>query len=187
LLRERRREDVPDLRQSGKGVAPIAALEKGMQMPKEVHYFLFFREEIQQALLDYHALLDGDNRVGFAEALDLSEKGGAGVSARLLVREASGNAARELLFAPPDVLAATIQYCRSRRIPLARRSEKILRAIGDQLVLASVLNLRLTRPRPETRRTGLPGSPPGRSDQAPRAFGRHKSPIPFGKRAEMIE
>lgn len=156
-------------------------------MPKEVHYFLFFREEVQQALLDYHALLDGEHRTGFADALDLSDKGGTGVSARLLVREASGGPARELLFAPPDVLAATIQYCRSRRIPLARRSEKILRAIGDQLVLASVLNLRLTRPRAETRRRGFPGAPPGRPDDAPRAFGRHKSPIPFGKRAEIIE
>lgn len=172
---------------SEKGVAPIAALDKGMQMPKEVHYFLFFREEVQQALLDYHALLDGEIRVGLAEALDLSDKGGTGVSARLLAREASSNAVRELLFAPPDVLAATIQYCRSRRIPLARRSEKILRAIGDQLVLASVLNLRLTRPRPETRRRGFLGSPPGSSDAASRAFGRHKSPIPFGKRPEMIE
>src|ERR1700730_13753081 len=144
-------------------------------MPKEVHYFLFFREEIQQALLDHHALLNSDVRVAYPEALALSEKDGSGVSARLTVRGSSGNDSRELLFAPPEVLAATIQSCRTRRIPLARRSEKIVRAVGDQLVLASVINLRMTWPKPDARKRSFQTTPLRRASQTPRVFGRQKS------------
>jgi hypothetical protein len=166
-----------------RAIPSVDTLRKVTQMPKEVHYFLFFREEVQQALLDHHALLNADVRAAHADSLALSEKGGSGVSARLTVRESTGGAARELLFAPPDVLAATIQYCRSRRIPLARRSEKIVKAVGDQLVLASVINLRMTRPKSETRKRAFQSGRHAQPLQTARTFGRQKSQIAGDDRA----
>jgi hypothetical protein len=124
-------------------------------MPKEVHYFLFSVDEVKQALLDYYTLGNPASRIAYADGLQLFGTEQIGVGAKLILPGTASARPSELAFTPKEVLEAIIQYCRSRRIPLARRAEKSIRAIGDQLALASIANVSLrkrkgegTKPRP---------------------------------------
>ena len=123
-------------------------------MPKEVHYFLFSADEVKQALLDYYTLSNPASRIAYADGLQLCDTEQVGVSAKLMLPSTASARASELTFTAKDVLEAIIQYCRSRRIPLARRAEKSIRAIDDQLALAAIANVSLRKRKSE-------GSKPG--------------------------
>jgi len=122
---------------------------KVTHMPKEVHYFLFSADEVKQALLDYYTLGNPASRIAYADGLQLFGTEQIGVGAKLMLPGTASARPSELTFTPKEVLEAIIQYCRSRRIPLARRAEKTIRAIGDQLALASIANVSLRKPKGE--------------------------------------
>jgi hypothetical protein len=118
---------------------------KVTNMPKEVHYFLFSADEVKQALLDYYTLGNPASRIAYADGLQLFDTEQIGVGAKLILPSTVSARPSELTFTPADVLEAIIQYCRSRRIPLARRAEKSIHAIDDQIALASIANVSLRK------------------------------------------
>ena len=117
-------------------------------MTKEIHYFLFSKEEVFSALVDYQYSLARPLPKGSAATLRMIDRTD-GIEAVMQCRsEASPDEVTEFTFSSTDLLAAVILYCSKGRIPMAARANKRLELLGDQLALLTTMNL--DHPRPET-------------------------------------
>jgi hypothetical protein len=114
-------------------------------MPKEVHYFLFSREETISALFGYYWLMTPPPRADRGVSATLQRVDG-GISGVLKVESISSGKAEVVKFDPDQVLSALVLYCQERRIPLSARANKALEQFGDQIALLTTLNLGSARP-----------------------------------------
>jgi hypothetical protein len=114
-------------------------------MPKEVHYFLFSREETVNALFGYYWLMTPPPRADRGVSASL-QKGDMGITATLRVQSTATDKAEFVKFDSDQVLSALVLYCQERRIPLAARANKILEQFGQQIALLTTLNLGSARP-----------------------------------------
>src|SRR5918912_1034764 len=114
-------------------------------MPKEVHYFLFSREETINALFGYYWLMTPPPRADRGVSANL-QRGDNGITGVLKV-ESIGTGKTDLVkFDSDQVLSALVLYCQERRIPLAARANKLLEQFGEQVALMTTLNLGSARP-----------------------------------------
>jgi hypothetical protein len=122
-------------------------------MTKEIHYFLFSKEEVFSALVDYQYSLARPLPKGSTATLRMTERTD-GIEATVQCRsEGNPDEETELTFSSMDLLAAIILYCSKGRIPMAARANKRLELLGDQLALLTTMNLE--HPRPETHNNAI--------------------------------
>ena len=114
-------------------------------MPKEVHYFLFSREETVNALFGYYWLMTPPPRADRGVSASL-QKSDMGITATLRVQSTATDKTEFVKFDSDQVLSALVLYCQERRIPLAARANKILEQFGEQIALMTTLNLGNARP-----------------------------------------
>lgn len=114
-------------------------------MPKEVHYFLFSKEETINALFGYYWLMTPPPRADRGVSATL-QKGEGGISATLKVQALATGKSDVVKLDADQVLSALVLYCQERRIPLAARAHKILEQFGEQIALLTTLNLGQARP-----------------------------------------
>ena len=114
-------------------------------MPKEVHYFLFSREETVNALFGYYWLMTPPPRADRGVSANF-QKGDAGICAVLKVQATATDKTEFVKFDADQVLSALVLYCQERRIPLSARANKILEQFGEQIALLTTLNLGQARP-----------------------------------------
>ena len=110
-------------------------------MPKEIHYFLFTREEVFDALVRFQATRAERLPHDTVATVRLIEDH-QGVSA-MIVGNSKAKPNFSADFDNADILGALVLFCRNRRIPLATRASKRLELIGDQVALLTTLNVAL--------------------------------------------
>lgn len=113
-------------------------------MPKEIHYFLFTREEVFDALVRFQATR-AEKLPHDAVATIKLRADKTGVFA-MIVGKSKAKPSFSVDFADADILGALVLFCRSRRIPLATRASKRLELIGDQVALLTTMNLTAKAP-----------------------------------------
>ncbi len=113
-------------------------------MPKEIHYFLFTREEVFNALVRFQATRAEKLPHDAVATVKLREEKG-GVSA-MLVGKSKTKPGFSFEYENADIVGALVLYCRNRRIPLATRASKRLELVGDQIALLTTLNLTAKAP-----------------------------------------
>jgi hypothetical protein len=91
-------------------------------MPKEVHYFLFSREETVNALFGYYWLMTPPPRADRGVSASL-QKSDMGITATLRVQSTATDKTEFVKFDSDQVLSALVLYCQERRIPLAAREQ----------------------------------------------------------------
>lgn len=117
-------------------------------MPKEIHYFLFTREEVFDALVRFQATRAEKLPHDAVATIKLrSDK--HGVSA-MIVGQSKAKPGFSVDFDNADILGALVLFCRNRRIPLATRASKRLELVGDQIALLTTLNLAAKAPSTDT-------------------------------------
>src|SRR5689334_5186267 len=100
-------------------------------MTKEIHYFLFSKEEVFSALVDYQYSLAKPMPKGSTASLRMTERSD-GIEAVVQCRsDENPGEATEVSFSSTDLLAAIILYCSKGRIPMAARANKRLELLGD--------------------------------------------------------
>jgi hypothetical protein len=114
-------------------------------MPKEVHYFLFSREETINALFGYYWLMTPPPRADRGVSATLN-RGEHGITAVLKIDSIATGKGEFVKFDSDQVLSALVLYCQERRIPLSARANKLLEQFGDQIALLTTLNLGSARP-----------------------------------------
>lgn len=113
-------------------------------MPKEIHYFLFTREEVFDALVRFQATRAEKLPHDSVATIKLREDK-AGVSA-MIVGKSKAKPSFSFDFENADILGALVLFCRNRRIPLATRASKRLELVGDQVALLTTMNLTTKAP-----------------------------------------
>lgn len=113
-------------------------------MPKEIHYFLFGREEVFDALVRFQATRAEKLPHDAVATIRLREDKG-GVFA-MLVGKSKAKPSFSFEYENADILGALVLYCRNRRIPLATRASKRLELVGDQVALLTTMNLSAKAP-----------------------------------------
>jgi len=113
-------------------------------MPKEIHYFLFTREEVFDALVRFQATRAEKLPHDAVATIKLREDK-AGVSA-MIVGKSKAKPSFSFDFENADILGALVLFCRNRRIPLATRASKRLELVGDQVALLTTMNLTTKAP-----------------------------------------
>lgn len=113
-------------------------------MPKEIHYFLFTREEVFDALVRFQATRAEKLPHDAVATIKLREDK-AGVSA-MIVGKSKAKPSFSFDFENADILGALVLFCRNRRIPLATRASKRLELVGDQVALLTTMNLTAKAP-----------------------------------------
>ena len=113
-------------------------------MPKEIHYFLFTREEVFDALVRFQATRAEKLPHDAVATVKLREDK-AGISA-MLVGKSKIKPSFSFEYENADILGALVLYCRNRRIPLATRASKRLELVGEQIALLTTMNLTAKAP-----------------------------------------
>lgn len=117
-------------------------------MPKEIHYFLFAREEVFDALVRFQATRSEKLPPDSVATVKLrADKHGL---SGMIVGRSKAKPSFSVDFDNADILGALVLFCRNRRIPLATRASKRLELVGDQVALLTTLNLAAAGPSTET-------------------------------------
>jgi|JI10StandDraft_1071094.scaffolds.fasta_scaffold297663_2 hypothetical protein len=113
-------------------------------MPKEIHYFLFAREEVFDALVRFQATR-AEKLPHDAVATIKLRADKSGLFA-MIVGKSKAKPSFSVDFENADILGALVLFCRNRRIPLATRASKRLELVGDQVALLTTMNLTAKAP-----------------------------------------
>jgi len=105
-------------------------------MPSEVRHVFFTASEIKWALVKYLSLKKTPIRFEDILAIKIAEKPEIGVG--LKVENASYDVPKWMKFSKADVAGALLVYCRDKKIPIPRKSLKILNVDEGQLFMTMV-------------------------------------------------
>lgn len=108
-------------------------------MPKEVHYYLFSRDELHVALTLYQHARGEKIPPDAVPGVRLSG-GPGGPSATLALADGDGAPRQVFDYDQDQLLGAVVLFCKAQRIPLAVRANKRVELAGDGLALVATLN-----------------------------------------------
>jgi hypothetical protein len=101
-----------------------------------MRHIIFERDEVVAAV---EAFLRRRSERGYLVALEIVSR--PAIRADIRLRSERNSEERKVQFDHAKLAAALIAFCNEKRIPLARRAEKRLAMLGDNLALLVSLNL----------------------------------------------
>jgi hypothetical protein len=111
-------------------------------MPTELRTIVFSQQEVLEALVALDRVSKQGWPAGQIMGLHLESEPALSVHLDLM---ATDGLRKRVAIAIPNVAAALIGYCKSKRIPLARHARKSLQVVGDQLALRLTQGTRETQ------------------------------------------